>query len=322
MAHEGLVIGVDLGATNMLLAIVDASHRILHRMHQTTEGDAGFEHVIERLAAGVERLCAASNTSMDDIHAVGVAVAGACDVRRGVVLHAFNLDWYEQPMQDRLEDRLGRPVAIDNDVNAAAWGEHQLGAGRDVSDLFAVWVGTGIGGGLVLNNGLYHGAMSTAGEIGQSVSEPFGPKHQRVVEDFGGREGMKRRFAMQFATTTDSMLHARVNGDASAIGTSDFRSAFEAGDALALDVIHYGADRLGIALANVVSVLSLPLIVFGGGITEALGEPYLNRVRTAFDNAVFPEQCRACVFAMTELRSDAGVLGAALLSRGSTSPCR
>jgi glucokinase len=315
MTHDRPVIGVDLGATNMLVAIVDGDHRVLHRHHRTTEGDGGFEHVVDRVVDGIRDTCREADLNAGDIAAAGVAVAGAVDVRTGVVLNAFNLKWSDQPFRARLREKLNVPVAIDNDVNAAAWGEHQLGAGRGHADMFGVWVGTGIGGGVVLNNRLYHGALSTAGEIGQSVSDPYGTFHHRVVEDFGGRAGMKRLFAERFPTATDSILYARTGGDADALVTEDFVFAYEQNDALACEIIDAGALRLGVALANIVSILSLPMIVIGGGITEALGGRYLGRVREAFDGAVFPERGRSCELSMTQLRADAGVLGAALLAR-------
>ncbi|MEM7228817.1 MAG: ROK family protein [Planctomycetota bacterium] len=315
MQADGFIIGVDLGATNMLIAIVDADGRILHRDHRRTEGERGFDHVVANVADGIEDICVDASIDRTAIQAVGVAVAGAVDVETGVVLDAFNLGWKDEPFRDRLAARLGCPVAIDNDVNAAAWGEHQLGAGRGHADLFAVWVGTGIGGGLVLNHALYHGAMSTAGEIGQSVSDPFGEEDRRVVEDFAGRAGMKRLFADHFTRDSSSMMHERCQGDASHIDTDALREAYHANDPLARTVIDHGAERLGVALANVVSVLSLSVIVLGGGLTEAFGQTYIDQVKTAFDRAVFPPQAKRCAFVMTALEADAGVLGAALLAR-------
>ena len=191
---------------------------------------------------------------------------------------------------------------LDNDVNGAIWSEHQLGAAAGRGDLLGIWVGTGIGGGLVLNGSVYHGDLFTAGEIGHTVLMPDGAPGARTVEDLCSRTGIHRQLAAGGA-------------DAEKLDTPALVRAYEDGDAQVVRIIDAGAVYLGVAIANMVTVLALPAVVIGGGITEAFGAPYLDRIRASFEEHVFPEQNRRCVLSMTELAADAGLLGAALLAR-------
>ncbi len=290
------VVGIDLSATNLQFGVVDADNAIVGRARAKTQADQGRDHVIANVCAGVRAACDAAGITVDDVAAVGVAAAGAIDIPRGVILTAPNLHWQDVPLRDILAAELGRPVALDNDVNGAVWGEYHLGAGRGKGDVLGVWVGTGIGGGLVLDGGLYHGDRFTAGEIGHTVIDPVGKPGARTVEDLCSRTALKR------------VLGAQVT-------TAALAEAYHAGDPATCDVVNRSAELLGIAIANWVTLLSLDAVIIGGGITEALGEPYVKNIRASFDRDVFPDELRSCEIAVTTLAADAGLLGAALLAR-------
>jgi len=291
------VIGIDVGGTNMQIGVVDESNALIGRAARRTQAARGLEHVIGVIESGVDAACAAARIRRDDVAAVGVAAAGAMDVPRGVVISSTNMGWYDVPLRDMIAARLGLPVVLDNDVNGAIWGEHQLGATRGQGDLLGIWVGTGIGGGLVLNGSVYRGDLFTAGEIGHTILEPGGAPGARTVEDLCSRTGFQR----QLSSDLDTLKLAR---------------AYEAGDEQVAAVIDAGAAYLGVAIANMVTMLAVPAVVIGGGITEELGKPYLERIRASFEESVFPPENRRCVLSMTELAADAGLLGAALLARG------
>jgi len=296
MTTAPFVVGIDLSATNLQFGVVDGENVIVGRAGAKTEADRGLEHVISNVCRGVEKACEAAGMGQDDIGAIGVAAAGAIDIPRGVVLQAPNLGWHDVPLRDMLAAKLGRPVALDNDVNGAVWGEYHLGAGRGHKDLLGVWVGTGVGGGLVLDGRLHHGRFFTAGEIGHTVMNPTGVPGERTLEDLCSRMAMKR------------VLGASVT-------TRQIATAYTNGDPATCDVVNRSAELLGIAIANWVTALSLGAVIIGGGMTEALGEPYLARIRDSFDRDVFPDELRACELVITTLTADAGLLGAALLAR-------
>jgi len=290
------VIGIDLSATNLQFGVVDAENAIIGRARAKTEVSRGQDHVIGNVCRGVHEACDAAGIALDAVGAVGVAAAGAIDMPRGVVLTAPNLHWKDMPLRDILAKELGRPVTVDNDVNGAVWAEHHLGAGRGRGDVLGVWVGTGIGGGLVLDGRLHHGDFFTAGEIGNTVFDPAGGPGQRTVEDLCSRTAMSRVLGV-------------------AITTTEIATAYADNHPATCEVVNRSADMLGIAIANWVTVLSLGTVILGGGMAEALGEPYLAKIRESFSRDVFPDELRACELLMTTLRADAGLLGAALLAR-------
>lgn len=314
-AKESLVIGVDLGGTNMQIGVVDARHNILGRERRKTHAKDGHKKVIDRIAEGIKEACKEAGVKHTRILSVGIAAAGAIDIPRGVVLEAPNLRWHEVPLKRILEKKVGCPVVVDNDVNGAVWGESQLGAGRGRGDVLGVWVGTGIGGGLVLNGSLYWGEFFTAGEVGQTVLFPGMKKGRTTVEDYCSRTGMARTILQQLPEHKDSPVWKITDGTGQITGSNQFKKAMDMGCDLTRAVVHEAADLLGLSIANWVTVLALDTVIVGGGVSEALGQPYLKRIRASFKKHVFPDRCRKCELILTQLNGDAGLLGAALLAQ-------
>jgi glucokinase len=316
-----IVAGIDLGGTNMQVALVSDRHAIIARRHEKTQADEGCESVIAKMVALLMAACDEVGIAMSDLDAVGIAAPGAIDIPNGVVLEAPNLGWTNVPLRDVFHKAVRCPVIVDNDVNGAVWGEYRLGAGRGHDDLIGVWVGTGVGGGLVLGGRLHHGTFFTAGEIGQTVIMIDGETGSRTVEDHCSRTGMARIVAQQLNDYPESRLQHEA--DPQGFETLGFVGAelvraYEAGDELAASVIQRAAELLGIAIANWVTVLAPGRVVIGGGVTEALGQPFIDRIRASFVRDVFPARCRDCDLVMTELAGDAGLLGAAMLARDNT----
>jgi glucokinase len=315
MATSSLVVGIDLGGTNMQIGVVDAQNRIVGREGRKTKAEEGKTEVIKRIVRGVEKACEDAKVAIKDLAAVGIAAPGAIDIPRGVVLDAPNLKWRNAPLRDLLQKRLSCPVVVDNDVNGAVWGESVLGAGRGRGDLLGVWMGTGVGGGLVINGKLFYGEFFTAGEVGQTVLFPNGEKGRRTVEDFCSRTGISRTIQDHLKKHPKSILHEITAGTGQITGSKQLAKAYTQRDALAVSVVDESADLLGIAIANWITVLAIDTVIIGGGVTEALGSPYLSRIRKSFKKHVFPARCQKCRLIMTKLKDDAGLLGAALLAR-------
>ncbi len=329
MSSLPLVVGIDLGGTNMHIGVVDARNRIIGREGKKTKAHEGADAVIDRLCRGVNQACADAGCTLRDIAAVGIAAPGAMDIPRGIVLDAPNMRWRAFPLRDLLRKRLRRPIVLDNDVNGAVWGEFCLGAARSRrrqsalrnarrhDDVLGVWVGTGVGGGLVIDGKLFHGRFFTAGEIGLTVLFPRGDKGRRTVEDWCSRTGISRTIQLRMKENPKSVLYELTEGTGKVTGSKQLAKAYRAKDALAREVVHEAAQLLGIAIANVITVLSIDTVIIGGGVTEALGKPFVDRVRSGFKRNVFPKRCADARIVMTELMNDAGVLGAALLARAS-----
>jgi glucokinase len=327
MRRNKLVIGIDLGGTNMQVGVVDGRNRLLGRAGKKTKAREGAAAVIDRIAAAVKLACDDAGVTMKSIAAVGIAAPGAMDMPRGIVLEAPNLRWNDFPLRDVLRRRLRRPVVLENDVNGAVWGEYCLGAARPSrsksaarhrnDDVLGVWVGTGVGGGLVFGGQLFHGSYFTAGEVGWCTLFPGGKKGRRTVEDFCSRTGMSRTILERIKRFPKSKLLDETEGTGEVTGSKQLARAYRAHDRLAMEVVNEAAHLLGIAIANYVTVLSVGTVVIGGGVTEALGKPYLDRISRSFRAHVFPRRCADARLVMTKLKDDAGVLGAAMLARAS-----
>ena len=319
------IIGIDLGGTNMQACVMNASNQIIGRAHVKTSALEGMRAVINRMKIAAEAACAEAGVTMKDIDTVGVVAPGAIDIPRGVVLDAPNLRWRNVPLRNLLQTVMKRPVVVDNDVNGAVWGEYQMGACRQRSsksrkrrspaDVLGVWLGTGVGGGLVLQHRLFHGAFFTAGEVGQTVIDPAGKKGRRTVEDFCSRTGMSRTIRLLRREFPTSPLVSAEDSRTRQVHSRELARAYQSHDPLAIRVVNEAAELLGIAIANWVTVLALDTVIIGGGVTEALGAGFIKRVRQSFNHDVFPSRSRKARLMMTALRDDAGLVGAALLAR-------
>jgi glucokinase len=283
------MIGVDIGGTNLLVGIVEDG-KVIERLHQPIVARSNFKGVVQQTCSAIRELAG------DDVSSVGISVAGSVDANNGVVLRAQNLDWDNEPLGKSISDSLGCKVVIENDVTAAAWGEFNFGAGVGCDSMFAVWIGTGIGGGLILDGKIWRGPLGTGGEFGMGISEFHPNAPVRVLEGFASRSGLQTVLQNQ-ALDTDAIVS----------GYNKDQGITEA--------VNDGARRIGTSIANVITLLSLDKVVLGGGLIEALGEPYLKVIREQFLKDVFPEHCKQCSLLQTKLGPDAGLLGACSLQK-------
>jgi len=286
------MIGVDIGGTNLLVGVIE-DRKVVKRTHQPIVARGDFKAVAKQTCDAVLEL------ADDNLTTVGISVAGSVDAESGVVLRAQNLGWDNAPLAETVASSLNCQVIIENDVTSAAWGEFKYGVGRNSSSLFAVWIGTGIGGGLILNEKIWRGPLGTGGEFGMGISEQNQQATCRVLESFASRSGFQRLL------------------DDSTLDTSSIREQYGNNESLTT-VVNDGARRIGTSIANAITLLSLDTVVLGGGIVEALGEPYLEVIRAQFLEDVFPAHCKQCELLITQLGPDAGLLGAADLATALT----
>lgn len=314
MAKPKPIVGIDLGGTNMQIGVVDAEGAIIGRSRKKTQALEGRAKVIDRIVEGVNAACEEAKITVKQLGGLGIGAPGAVDPNRGVVLEAVNLRWNDIALADILADKLGIPVVVDNDVNVAVYGEWKMGAGRGVTDVLGVWLGTGIGGGLVLNDRLYAGGLFTAGEIGHIIFFPGAAKGSRTLEENCSRTAVAERLAKLIKSNHPSRLaDAVIAGET--IKSKLIADAYENNDPLTREVVDEVAHLVGIAIANVVTLLSLPRVILGGGLTEAIGKPFVSEVKKSVKEYVFPDRCRQVDIVASELEDDAGLLGAALLAR-------
>lgn len=314
MAKVKPVIGIDLGGTNMQIGCVDGSNKILGRSKKKTRASEGMQKVLERIAEGVTEACAEAHLTPKELGGIGIGAPGAIEPHEGIVLQAPNLRWRDVPLAEILRKRFGVPVVVDNDVNVAVYGEWKIGAGKGYNDLAGIWLGTGIGGGLVLNGALYYGAYFTAGEVGHTILWPFASPGSAKLEENCSRTAIVDRL-LRLIRTRKSVIPELADGDLTEVRAKTVAIAYEKNDAVTRDVVNNAAELLGMAIANMVTTLSLPLVVLGGGLTESMGDMIVKPVRESVRKYVFPDACKKVDIVATKLADNAGLLGAAMLVR-------
>jgi glucokinase len=311
----GLTIGVDVGGTKVLAGVVDNDGRILERdRHATPRTDPGaIADVIAGLVAGL-RL-------RHDVEAVGIGAAGFIDLDRANVMFAANLIWRDEPLMERVSKLIDLPVVVENDANCHAWAETRFGTARGEQSVVAVIVGTGIGGGIVLNGSLFRGGFGVAGEMGHVRVVPGGRLcgcgNQGCWEQYCSGKALVRE-AREIATDAPVRvphLLAAVGGDVDAITGPRVTAAAMAGDPGARECFDIVGEWLGQGLADLAATLDPSCFVIGGGLADA-GDLLLDPARKAFDAALtggaYRPHARVLI---AELGSAAGLVGAADLAR-------
>lgn len=308
-----VTVGVDLGGTHMQIGVVDDSCAIIGRAGTKTEAARGASAIFDTIAEQVRLALDRAGVSRAD--AVGLAAPGAVDPERGLVLNAPNLTWDDVPAASELQRRLDMPVVLDNDVNAAVFAEQRMGAGVGCQDLVGLWIGTGIGGGLVLGGEVYQGPRRTAGEIGHIIVDPDNAEGLCELEHQCSRTAIARQIGQAIARGEPSSL-AEIVRSGHSCSAAQIAQALNQGDALALRTVNRAGETIGRVLGSIVTLLSLERIVVGGGLVEEAGRFIIEPIERTTRATCWPEELRGVEVRATALGSNAGLLGAALLASG------
>ncbi len=307
-------IGIDLGGTNIQAGLL-SGEKLLATDRLKTKADGGEDTVIKRIAKVVSSVLEKADVKIDDVAGLGIGAPGAVNHKKGVVINAVNLRWTDFPLGKALEKEIGLPAVVDNDVNVGTWGEYMAGAGKDYDELMGIFVGTGIGGGFVLGGELYHGALMTAGEVGHTVINADAPLGRRTVENLASRTNIVNQLRQLILANHPSIISELTGDDLDKVRSKVLAEAFNQEDDLAIEVIGHAAHYIGVTIANAVTLLSLPCVVVGGGLTEALQQDWIELIRDVFDEYVFPPGLSRCKIVASKLGDDAGIIGAALLAK-------
>ncbi|MCH0541666.1 ROK family glucokinase [Streptomyces sp. MUM 203J] len=310
----GLTIGVDIGGTKIAAGVVDEEGTILdiHRV-PTPSTPQGI----------VDAICAAVSEAGrgHDVEAVGIGAAGYVDDKRATVLFAPNIDWRHEPLKDKVEQRTGLPVVVENDANAAAWGEYRFGAGKGHDDVICITLGTGLGGGIIIGNKLRRGRFGVAAEFGHIRVVPdgllCGCGSQGCWEQYASGRALVR-YARQRANATPEnaeILLGLGDGTPEGIQGKHISDAARQGDPVAVDSFRELARWAGAGLADLASLFDPSAFIVGGGVSDE-GELVLDPIRKSFRRWLVGGSYRphAQVLA-AQLGGKAGLVGAADLAR-------
>jgi glucokinase len=312
------VVGVDIGGTNTVVGVVPyeggAPACLRTRpTHPARGADAVVSDVIEMTGEVIAELVEQRGACRTDVVGVGIGCPGPLDLSRGLVLSTPNLGWSNYPIRERIARGLGLPATLDNDANCATFGEWWQGAGRGVATLAGVTVGTGIGGGLVLDGRLVRGVSGTAGEFGHTTIDLNGRRcacgNYGCLEAYASGPNIAARAREGIRAGYASMLADLVGGDLERITAITVYDGILLGDRLAHEVMLETAKVLGAGVANIVNMFNPEMIVIVGGVTRA-GEHLFAPLRAEVRRRAFPSAVNACRIVPGELEA-AGVVGAA-----------
>jgi glucokinase len=311
------VLGIDIGGTNLVVGCVAEDGSALHGSASApTHAEAGTSDVVDRLVALAQGCIEETRRAIPDaeILGVGVGAPGPLDTHRGIVLLSPNLGWVNFPLRQIIHDRLGLHAELDNDANCAVLGEWWVGAARGTRHAIGITIGTGIGGGLILDGKLYHGASDVAGEIGHATIDTEGRRckcgNYGCLEAYASGPNIAIRAVEALETGAESRLSAMVNGDLGRITAQTVYEAAQAGDDLALEVVNDTARFLGTGVANLLNVFNPEVVVVCGGVTQA-GDHLFVPLRREIARRAFKPAVAACRIVPGELSGTAGVYGAA-----------
>jgi len=312
-------IGVDLGGTNISSAIINRQGEIASSLKIRTLAEKGKEATIKRIIKAIYNNIAQSTIAADDVIGIGIGAPGPLDIKRGIINFAPNLPgWRDVPLQKILEDEFNMKIVLENDANAAAWGERCFGAGQGVNNLVCFTLGTGIGGGIIIEGKIYHGNNCGAGELGHMTVNKDGPRcncgNYGCLEAYSSAIGIKNRIKNRIQEGIKSEF-LNFDGDDQLFKSLRLKSIFEAarkGDSLTSDIVEEAISYLGIAIANMANILNPEMVILVGGITNE-GDKLLIPLRKEVKKRAFYSNYKSLKIVIGKLAGNAGVLGAAAL---------
>ncbi len=317
------IVGVDLGGTSINVGIVPyEGGTVLGMRSMPTDVPRGAKFVVDRMV-GMIRAAMKDARREGDIPAdgflgIGIGSPGPLDRATGTVLETPNLGWRNFPLRDLIANAIGLTAVLDNDANCAALGEYWQGAGRNVRNLVAVTLVTGIGGGIVLDGRVFHGASDLAGEVGHMTIDSTGRKckcgNYGCLEAYASGPAIAARAVEGLEAGATSLLPSLVDGDLSRLTAETVYEAIVTGDVYAKEVMRETAKFLGTGLANLINLLNPDMIVISGGVTRA-GEHLLEPLRSEVRRRAFRKGFETCEIVVSELGGMAGVVGAAATFR-------
>jgi glucokinase len=310
------VLAIDIGGTKIMTALFDAAGKLIDRDVFPTLASSGYNDVFERMALNVQELIKRNNLAPAQVGAITVAAAGGIDTGRGVVVtpSPHLPDWKEVPLASMFKNRFGIGTYVLNDASAAALGEHRYGVGRGVKHLVLLTLGTGIGGGIIINGELYLGAVGGAGELGHMTVEARGPKcgcgNTGCLEMLVSGSAIERNTIERLRRGEASILTDLLEMGNDKVFMPEIAAAARSGDKLAQDVVGRAAFYLGVGLVNIINIFNPELIVYGGGMAE-LGEMLVGPGRKMAEELPFSLNARAVRIVQAQLGNEAGIYGAA-----------
>ena len=307
---------LDVGGTKVLGAVFNEAREPVHRIKKkSAENGEGLENVEQVIVSVVEELLASSGIPMEQVSAIASSIPGVIDQKAGVVLFTPNLPMRNYDMGSAMKKRFGVPFYIGNDVNLGVLGEYRFGAARGYRNVVGLFVGTGVGGGLILNGELFTGHKFKAAELGHMVLDPEGPLcgcgQRGCLEAFSSTQGMSAYIRQQLSRGRGSLLAEAVQEGV--FKSKKLKKALLGGDAVAREAVDRSCHYLAVATGSLINIFSPDLVLYGGGVIEAVGELFLENILREVDKYCMPEIRSTVELKNASLGDDSVLYGALAL---------
>ena len=318
-AKTDYFVGVDLGGTKILAGVFDDKLTCLGRTKMSTKSERGPEEVMDRIARCARDVVDECDLDFKQVRAVGIGAPGAVDPETGRVIFAPNLQWQDVPLKKMMEKQLGVTVAVENDCNSATLGVFEKELQSKPRYLVGVFIGTGLGGGIIADGKLYTGASGTAAEIGHMVIQVGGPKcncgNRGCFEALASRTAIFRAIHAAIKDGQKTLLTEMLGPDLTDLRSGDLRKAIRKGDKLVEKIVEDAAEYTGIAVANLVNILNPQIVVLGGGVIDALGDEMMAIIVETAEDYILSGTNKGVEIVASKAGDDAGIIGGAVLAR-------
>ncbi len=305
---------LDIGGTKVLGAIFDENENIVYRLKKRTKsGGESSENVQEVIINVIKEMIEDFGIKKSQISAIAAGAPGVIDQDAGIVLFSPNLPWRDYDIRTPIEKRFDAPFYIGNDVNVGVLGEHEYGAAKGCENVVGFFVGTGMGGGMILNGKLFTGNGFKAAEYGHMILEPEGPLcncgQRGCLEAFSSKKGMTSYIVQQVSRGRDCMLAEHIENGV--FKSKYLKKALKAKDPVAIEAVDRACHYLAVATGNMINTISPEIVVYGGGVMEAVGNIMMKKISAEVDKYCMPS-IRATVNLTTAALGDDSILYGAL----------
>jgi glucokinase len=315
---RSFILGIDLGGTKVIAGLVDESGEVIARARAKTRAWRDNENVFQTIVRVGRQSIHRAGIDESKVKALGIGSPGPLDPDTGYVIDSSNLNFQNFPLGPRLSEVFRCPVTVVNDVDAGTYGEFRVGAARGASDVLGVFVGTGIGGGLIVNGSLYRGFSKNAGEIGHIIIKAGGPRcgcgNRGCLEALASRIAITRDLRKAIRRGKKTVIADEVDKGNGQISSNALRKAFDAGDEVVSKIMRRAARYTGIGIGSVVNLIGPQVVVLGGGVIEAFSDHMISLIERSARKVAFEFAIKDVQFVRSQLGDDAGVIGAAMLA--------
>jgi glucokinase len=317
-----VIVGVDIGGTNVKVGLVSLGGVVYKKAVFSTKAYPTKAKLIKALLSHIESLIAEGNIKRKDIRGIGIGSPGLVDSDRGIIHYLVNIAGFTQvPLKRIIEKRLRIPTFLDNDVNVVCLGELYYGRGKGARNMVCITLGTGVGGGIVINGALYRGSSLSAGEVGHATINEHGPScncgNYGCMETYVGNAAIVKHALRRLRNNKKSLMYELAQRKTSNITPKIISEAANRGDAVAKDILQETGQHIGVGLSTIVNILNPERIIIGGGVAEA-GKILFDAIRMTVQKRAMRVPAQTVSIVKSKLGQDAGLIGAAALVKQAT----